>query len=162
MDGEEGFSHPILVNSMAHSLTPAQREFYVEGFLAVLRRHRRATITGWICVAAGALSIPLGWSAGTTREILDLLVSCVTVAAGIVLVEQSVGMLESYVRVPFHAASAAEIQGEGPPESPEPVLVAGLRRIMEDVDRGGWQEAFGAIAAIEKLSADSEAEITHQ
>jgi len=32
-------------------------------------------------------------------------------------------------------------------------LVGAVRVIMEDVDRGGWQEAFAAIREVERLAA---------
>ncbi len=127
------------------SLTPAQRAYYIDGFLAALRRFRRATVIGWVVTAAGVLSLPLGWSGGLPHGLLDLVASVAAAVGGIVLVEQSVGMLESYVQVPFH---------EGiPPETPLPEPAAKIRTIMEDVDRGGWQEAFAAIGEVERLAA---------
>ncbi|HEX9007346.1 MAG TPA: hypothetical protein VF889_08620 [Bacteroidota bacterium] len=127
-------------------LTPAQRAYYVDGFLAALRRYRRATITGWLITAVGVLSLPLGWSGGLPHGLLDLVASCAAVIGGIVLVEQSVGMLESYVQVPFHASL--------PPDAPLPEPAAKIRAIMEDVDRGGWQDAFAAIAEVQRLAVE--------
>jgi len=78
---------------MSPSLTPAQRQFYVDGFLAVLRRFRRATITGWAATAAGMLALPLAWSGGTPHGIVDVAAACAAAVAGIALVGQSVGIL---------------------------------------------------------------------
>ncbi len=128
------------------SLTPGQRAYYIDGFLVALHRFRRATITGWIVTAAGVMSLPLGWSGGFPHGILDLVVSCAAAIGGIVLVEQSVGMLESYVQVPFHEGTSAG--------TPLPEPAGKIRTIMEDVDRGGWQEAFAAIGDVERLAGE--------
>ena len=135
---------------MSAALTPAQRAYYLDGFLAALRRYRRATIAGWAVTAAGVLALPLGWSGGTPHGILDIAVSCAAAVGGIMLVEQSVGMLQAYCTVPFHEA--------GPPEAPLSPAAEELRALMDEVDRGGWQEAFAAIARLEQIREQQTAE----
>src|SRR5512140_2653543 len=68
------------------------------GFASSLRRYRRMTLLGWVVAAAGFLSLMIGWREGTPHGMLDLILSVLTIAAGIGLVQQSVMALEAYIR----------------------------------------------------------------
>ena len=124
---------------------PGETEFYYHGFYRALRRYRMATITGWIIVFAGIAGIPLGWNTGSMHGALDMVLCGGTIIAGLLAVSEAVSFLGAYVAVPFPALHAAE--GAGPEEG----LVAEIRVIMKDVDRGGWQEAYAAIGMLERL-----------
>ncbi len=126
--------------------TEAELAYWYFGFASALRRYRRMTVLGWAVVAAGFLSLMIGWREGMPHGILDLALSVLATAAGIGLVQQSVMTLESYVR-PRGILSAAT-----PAESRRPV-VDDLFALMEEVDGGGWQEAYAALRKIRMLGA---------
>jgi len=69
----------------------------------------------------------------------DILVSALTVAAGVLLVHYGIEALSGFI----HTALAAMPQ-EGLGE---------LRELMEEVDRGGWQEAFLALRRLRRAGA---------
>lgn len=116
------------------------------GFAASLRRYRRMTVLGWAVVAAGFLSLMIGWREGTPHGLFDLVLSALAIAAGIGLVQQSVMSLEGYVRskdILFAAVAAAERR----PATNE------MLALMDDVESGGWQEAYGALGKLRTLGA---------
>jgi hypothetical protein len=121
----------------------AELEFYYFGFYGVLRRYRTMTVLGWAIVALGVASIPLSWRLGTPHGILDTALSLAAILAGLLVVQQCVTSLSSYVRVPFHEREAGT-----PP--PHPALQS-IEQLMRDVDEGGWQDAFTAIRMLERM-----------
>lgn len=125
--------------------SPDQLEFYYHGFHRVLRRYRSATITGWVITFAGVAGIPLGWNAGRTHGLLDLLLCGCAIAAGLILVSEAVSFLGAYAAVPFPPASP-DTGSDGEPE-----LVQEIRLLMKEVESGGWQEAYAAIGTLKAL-----------
>lgn len=124
-------------------MTPAQQEFYYHGLYRVLRRYRTATIAGWAIVFAGVAAIPLGWNAGGGHGLLDLLLAAGTIVAGLVLVSEAVSFLAAYLAVPFP---------EDVPEGGEtPGAASEIRLLMNDIENGGWQEAYAAIAGLRAI-----------
>jgi len=103
------------------------------------------TIFGWLVAAAGFLSLALGWRVETVREILDLALSCLAIAAGIAVVHVSVQALDDFVRV----TSAALSRTLGPGVSTGPVVE--LLALLSDVETGGWQEAFAALRRLQHI-----------
>jgi hypothetical protein len=125
--------------------TTNELEFYYHGFFRILRRYRAATVTGWIIVFAGVAGIPLGWKSGSTHGLLDLLLCAGTIVGGLVLVSEAVSFLGAYTAVPFPSSGEAEdaLQGDD--------LLVEIRRLMKDVEAGGWQEAYAAIGVLQRL-----------
>jgi hypothetical protein len=131
------------------SVTPAQAEleFYYHGLYRALRRYRMTTLLGWIVVALGIASVPLGWRYGQVHGLLDLVLSGFTVVAGLALVQQSVTSLGTYLRVPF--PPAGESDGADQPST----VIHEIRQLMKELDEGGWQEAYGAIGKLEEMQS---------
>jgi hypothetical protein len=135
-------------NSNAQPVVPAanlpsgtELRYYYFGFYKALKRYRVMTIVGWLVVAIGCASFPMGWSVGRSSGLIEIALSCATVVAGLGLVSQSVSSLEAYLRIvlPF------DRNGEQHP------MVYEVAEIMKDVDEGGWQEAYAAIERVERL-----------
>jgi hypothetical protein len=137
---------------LSSTLSHSQQAFYIHGFLAALRSYRRTTIIGWTVAAAGALSVPVGWSMPSTHGTLDLALSCLTVIAGVVLVTQSLSMLERYVTTPF----GADEKIGNPEVSPDAIFLIG---IMHDVENGGWEDAIAAIRKVEDFAGKDDSGI---
>lgn len=121
----------------------AELEFYYFGFYAVLRRYRTMTVLGWAIAALGVASIPISWRLGTPHGIMDTALSLGTILAGLLVVQQCVTSLSSYVRVPFREREAG-----APPAHP---ALQAIEQLMRDVDEGGWQDAFTAIRTLERM-----------
>jgi hypothetical protein len=122
-------------------------EFYYHGLYRALRRYRIMTIFGWIVVAVGIASIPMGWRSGQTHGLLDLALSGSTVLAGLALVQQSVAFLSAYLQVPFPTAAGGEVSDE------LSEVVREIRQLMKDLDEGGWQEAYAAIGKLKEMQS---------
>ena len=118
---------------------------YIRGTGSMLRRFRRMTIFGWLVAAMGFLSLVLGWRAETAHEILDLTLSCLAIASGIVVVHVSIQALDEYVKVVITALRRPLL-----PETPAGP-VAELLAVLNDVDAGGWQDAFAALRRLEEI-----------
>ncbi len=123
--------------------TEAELHFYYIGLYAVLRRYRAMTILGWVIVVLGLASVPLSWRLGTPHGLVDTLLSAGTVVAGLAVVQQSVTSLASYLHVPF-----SERPGERTDLHP---AIRYIQEIMQDIDQGGWQDAYAAIEKLERM-----------
>jgi hypothetical protein len=123
--------------------TGIELRFYYFGFFKALKRYRTTTILGWLIVAIGCASFPLGWTLGRPAGIIEIMLSCTVIVSGLGLVWQGIVTLEGYVKI----ALPGEGNGEQHP------LVHQVLEIMKDVDDGGWQEAYGAIGKVEALRA---------
>jgi hypothetical protein len=125
------------------TLPPAEAalEYYFHGFLRTLRHHRAATIGGWIIAAAGSAGLFSACRAGS--DPIDLGVPLCALGAGIALVHLSLVRLEAYIAVPFPPPDPAVL----PPELFS--LLSECAQLMEDVDAGGWQEAYAALRRLE-------------
>jgi len=130
-----------LPDSSTASLSDSEVRYYFTGFYKILKRYRQMTVLGWIIVAIGCLSFPVGWSVGRAGGLIEILLSCSTIVAGLAVVWQSVSSLEAYIRI----AVPARDDGER-----HPAVMQALE-IMHDVDEGGWQEAHAAIRRLEEL-----------
>lgn len=126
---------------MSKPITDGELRYYYSGFLRVLRRSRRVTVIGWMIVAAGCASFPIGWSMGRPGGVVEIVLSCATIVAGIMVVWQSVSSLEMYIRIVPPLAQNGE----------QHAFVHDVVEIMKDVDEGGWQETHAAIRRLEEL-----------
>lgn len=114
--------------------------YYYFGFHSALARYRVLTIGGWVVTALGAAGLLLFWRDGS--DLFTMAVALGAAVAGLSLVHQSVAALDQYVRVPFPAPAP----GSCPAEIAEGV--GECARLMEEIDRGGWQEAYAAFRAL--------------
>ena len=115
--------------------------YYYFGFHSALVRYRLLTVEGWIVTAIGAGGLFFTW--GRPADLLPIVVALSAVVAGVSIVQQSVASLDQYVRIPFPDP------GSSPPE-----IAAGIvecARLMEEIDRGGWQEAVAALRALDGM-----------
>lgn len=117
--------------------------FWLLGFLAALRRYRRVTMIGWLIAAGGALSLLVRWRAEGVLGLVDVLLSSAMVAGGVLLVHYGIEGLTAFIRTALSAMN---------PEANDE-----LRSLMEDVDQGGWQEAFAALRRLRRLTQDQKA-----
>jgi hypothetical protein len=127
---------------VAGDLRDAALLYFYFGFFSALQRHRRIAILGWVIVCCGSASLFLGWNLDRIHGLIDLALSACTIIAGLALVQQSISHLASYVRVPFPYSIT--------PEGTEP-WVQECSAMMEEVDEGGWREAFDAIRELRRL-----------
>ena len=119
-------------------------EYFYFGFHRALVRYRMLTVQGWIATAIGAAGLLVFWRDGS--GLFTFAVALGAAVAGLALVHQSVAALDQFVRVPFP---------KPPPGSCPPNIAAAAEesaRLMEDIDRGGWQEAFAALRALEGMA----------
>ena len=118
--------------------------YYYFGFHSALVRYRILTIEGWVVTALGAAGLLVFWRDGS--DLFTIAVALCAAVAGLSLVHQSVAALDQYVRVPYpgpaHGSCPAEI-AEG---------VGECARLMEEIDRGGWQEAYAAFRALGEMA----------
>lgn len=118
--------------------------YYYFGFHSALARYRALTIEGWVVTALGAAGLLVFWRDG--GDLLTMVVALCAAVAGLSLVHQSVAALDQYVRVPF----------PGPAPGSCPAEIAGgvgeCARLMEEIDRGGWQEALAAFRALGEMT----------
>jgi hypothetical protein len=130
---------------MSEHTAPTEGElgFYYFGLYTVLRRYRVMTVLGWTIVFLGLASLPLSWQFGTPHGLIDTLLSLGTVVAGLAVVQQSVASLSSYLHVPFSSRPGAA--------SVSPPAIQYIEEMMQDIDAGGWQEAYAAIAKLERM-----------
>lgn len=125
--------------------TDAELQFYYFGFYRILKRYRSMTLIGWFVVLAGCVSVPLGWSAGRTCELIDLALSGFAIFAGLALVWQSVASLDAYVSIPYPSGRPGNGDGE------IPVVRGEIMEIMQDVTAGGWQEAYAGLSRLKEI-----------
>jgi hypothetical protein len=112
--------------------------YYYFGFHSALTRYRALTILGWAVTALGAAGLLVAWHDGS--GLFTFAVDLAAAVAGVALVQGSVAALDQYVRVPFPVPE--EFTGEIAHG------IAECARLMEEIDRGGWQEALAALRAL--------------
>jgi len=117
-------------------------EFFYFGFHRTLVRYRRLTFEGWGATVLGVVGLAVAWSSAS--GLIAFAVAMGAAVAGLALVQQAVAALDQYVRIPF----------PGPGAAPERLAAAveESARLMGEIDRGGWQEAFAAIAVVESMA----------
>ena len=98
---------------------------------------------GWTIVFLGCASVPFGWNLGRTTGIIEVVLTVLTILAGLVLVWQNISALNEYLHIPFPIAPQPE------PEKKSPL--SEIRRLMKEVDDGGWQEAYAAIGQLTEI-----------
>lgn len=126
-----------------NALTDAELRYYYFGFHKALKRYRTITIIGWIVVVMGCVSFPVGWSVGRPGGLIEIVLSCATVVAGLVLVSQSISALDAYIRITLPFTHNGEQHS----------MIHEVIEIMKDVDDGGWQEAYAAVQKMEGLQS---------
>jgi hypothetical protein len=119
-------------------------QFRYFGFFAVLRRYRSMTVTGWGVAAIGVLALVLSWGLPGGRGLLNIGLSCVLAAAGVLVVQAAVMGLHAYVSVPF------------PPVPPDlhdtdRLALEQIEPVITAVRDGGWEDAFHAIAEVKAI-----------
>lgn len=119
---------------------------YCRTLYATLRRYRRTTILGWMVVAAGCAGIGMSWELDRFHTMLGVVMSAGTILAGVLLVDQSVGFLSAVVAIPPGEVSEEADASAGLSLSEE------VRTLREDIDRGGWQEAFAGLRRLRSLA----------
>ena len=139
MNHEEVQQHPDI--PIVKPPSDIELRFYYFGFFNSLKRYRTTTMLGWLVVAIGCASFPLGWSLGRPGGIIDIFLSCGVIVSGLGLVWQGIVTLEGYVRIALPGGH----NGESHP------LVHRVLEIMKEVDEGGWQEAYAAIHKVGDL-----------
>jgi hypothetical protein len=127
------------------SMSDAEMEYYYRGLYRALGRYRILTLMGWAFVVAGLASIVLGWRYGTPHGLMDILLSSLTIAAGVALVFQSVASLDAYIRIPVLALQGKSSEAEATP------AVREILGIVREIDSGGWQEAYLALRELRAL-----------
>lgn len=130
---------------MMKSPSEAELQFYYFGLHKALKRYRFSTILGWLIVLVGIASVPLGWEFGRPHGAVDIALSAFTVVAGLVIVQQSIASLSSYLTIPFQPPTVED------PSQETPSPVKEIVDLMKDVEEGGWQEAYGAIRKLEEM-----------
>jgi hypothetical protein len=127
-------------------MNDAELQYYYFGFYRVLKRYRSTSILGWAIVFVGCASVPFGWNLGRTMGFIEVVLTLLTLLAGLAVVWQNISALEEYIHVPFPSLSNGELH-----ERVE--LIVEIKNIMKEVDNGGWQEAYAAIGKLELLRA---------
>ena len=116
-----------------------------QGLHRVLKRYRFLTILGWVIVLAGVASLPIGWNEWRPHGLIDLGLSVGTIVAGLAVVQGSVASLSSYTQllqgILVEKRSSAQAQA----------AVDELSALVQEIEAGGWQEAYGAIERLERL-----------
>lgn len=107
------------------------------------------TIFGWVITGAGFISLVVGWRASSASDVLDLALSCLSMAAGVSVVHVSVQALDEYVKVVISALERHTSPGADAGPHAE------LLTLLKDVEAGGWQEAFIALRRMRMLDAQS-------
>lgn len=119
--------------------------FYYHGFRAALVRYRALTVGGWCVAALGGLGALVACGPGAPGGLLPVLVPLGAGGAGLALVHQSVAGLDAYVRIAFPLPD--------PDTAPAHIVAAcnECARLMSDIDRGGWHEAYAALHAVRTM-----------
>lgn len=88
----------------------------------------------------------MSWELDRFHTMLGVIVSAGTVLAGVLLVDQCVGFLSAVVAIPPGE------QGEGPDAVAAQSLSEEVRVLREDIDRGGWQDAFAGLRRLRMIA----------
>jgi len=112
-------------------------EVWILGFLESLKRYRRVTLVGWMVAAGGAMALVLRWRSPGMLGLLDIVLSGATIAAGILLVLYGIEGLSAFIRTALAALQKEELTE--------------LRELMKEVEDGGWQDAFAALARVRRM-----------
>ncbi len=127
---------------MEQVMTESETAYYYHGLNRVLIRYRRVSVFGWGLVFATIVASPWGWNISEDGAALRVLLSALAILAGLTLVWQNITALEEYLRVPF-------------PSSPHPATnhpaIEEIQLLMKEVDDGGWQDAYAAIAGLRAI-----------
>lgn len=122
-------------------MTDDELQYFYFGFYRILRRYRSTSILGWVIVLCGCLSVPFGWNLGRPAGVIEVLLTVLTILAGLSLVWQNISALQEYIRISFPRSSAGE-----------PGLArVEIQIIMKEVDDGGWQDAYSAIEKLKEM-----------
>ena len=136
-------ANPPQESAVAIENPPSEMElrYFYFGFHRALKRYRSIIIIGWLVVIVGCLSFPVGWSVGRHGGIIEIILSCATIVAGLGLVSLSISSLEAYLKIalPF------------PVDGVQHPFIREVVEIMKDVNEGGWQESHRAIRTLEQL-----------
>jgi ABC-type multidrug transport system fused ATPase/permease subunit len=125
-------------------MTDAELQYYYFGFYRILKRYRSTSILGWAIVFVACLSVPFGWNLGRATGFVEVVLTILTILAGLAVVWQNISALEEYIRVPYPST----VNGEA---NTSAELIAEIKNLMKEVDDGGWQEAYTAIGKVESL-----------
>jgi len=125
-------------------LSDDELQYYYFGFYKALKRYRSASLIGWSIVLVAIISVPFGWNLGRSTGYIEVVLTILTIFAGLALVWHAISSLEEYVRIPFsRSAPDSQITGQSLPDE--------IRTLMKEVDDGGWQEAYAAIGKLHEL-----------
>jgi hypothetical protein len=119
-------------------------QYYYFGFYRALKRYRSASLLGWSIVFLAMISVPFGWNLGRTAVFIEVVLTLLTILAGLALVWHTISALEEYVRIPF-------AQSETRPDAALSPLLKEIQSLMKEVDDGGWQEAYAAIGTLKAM-----------
>jgi hypothetical protein len=121
-------------------------QFYYFGLYTVLKRYRRCAIIGWVVVAAGCGGLLRGWNLGQMHGLFDIGLALLTILAGVLLVHFGVVTLSAYTSLRLPDAGTQGFSGTSGRAIEE------IKTLLDDLDRGGWQEAFAAINQLVTMS----------
>lgn len=124
-------------------MNDTELQYFYFGFYRILKRYRAVSLTGWVIAFAGCGSAPFGWNLGRTTGFIEVVLTILTITAGLVVVWQNISALEEYLRVPFPVS--VEITEQ------DAAIVNEIRSLMKEVDDGGWQEAYAAIGKLKEI-----------
>ncbi|MER3523918.1 MAG: hypothetical protein C4326_07580 [Ignavibacteria bacterium] len=122
-------------------MSDPELQYFYFGFYRVLRRYRTTSLVGWAIVLLGCLSIPFGWRLSRPSALVEIALTGLTILAGLVVVWQNLSALEQYLRVPFPVDASSTADG----------ALSEIRELMNEVDEGGWQEAYAALGRLNEL-----------
>ena len=126
-------------------LSESELQYYYHGFYRVLKRYRATSILGWLIVFAGVVSVPFGWKLGRTTGFIEVVLTLLTILAGLTVVWQNISALDEYIHVPFPLSTQAEMNEQ------QTAVLSEIRNLMKEVDDGGWQEAYAAIGKLKEM-----------
>jgi hypothetical protein len=115
----------------------------VDGLHRALLRYRRGVLLGWVLVAGGVAGIFVRWDTRAAIGLMDILLSAMVVAAGLILVSHALEFLSAYAHTLFRDERE---NGTGTDLERE------LDELAREVVEGGWQEAFVAGARVRAIA----------
>ncbi|MBI5471235.1 MAG: hypothetical protein HY961_02705 [Ignavibacteriae bacterium] len=121
----------------------AELQYFYFGLYRVLKRYRATSMLGWAIVFVACASIPFGWKLGRATGFIEVMLTVLTLLAGLAVVWQNISALEEYLRMPFQLTSSLDDAGQA--------FIHDVRDLMKDIDEGGWREAYAALKKLEQL-----------